>query len=109
MFPTPIQKRPVANQIAYKTFLPIALILWLLPLIAVAVFSIKPAVDFTQGNYWGWSESGLQGFANYWMVFTESDMPRYLWNSVVITIRVLSSIRFASRSMISVVTAVSIS
>ena len=53
MFPRPIQQASPAAQTAYKTMLPIALILWLLPLIAVAVFSIKPASDFTQGNYWG--------------------------------------------------------
>jgi multiple sugar transport system permease protein len=85
MFPTPIQKRPVSTQIAYKTFLPIALIFWLLPLIAVAAFSIKPAVDFTQGNYWGWPSS-FEGGTNYGLVFFNSDMPRYMLNSFLITI-----------------------
>jgi multiple sugar transport system permease protein len=85
MFPTPIQKRPVSSQIAYKTFLPIALIFWLLPLIAVAAFSIKPAVDFTQGNYWGWPSS-FEGGTNYGLVFFNSDMPRYMLNSFLITI-----------------------
>jgi multiple sugar transport system permease protein len=85
MFPTPIQKRPVATQIAYKTFLPIALIMWLLPLIAVAVFSIKPDVDFTQGNYWG-LPSSFEGGTNYGKVFFDSDMPRYMLNSVLITV-----------------------
>ena len=85
MFPTPIEKRPVANQIAYKTFLPIALIFWLLPLIAVAVFSIKPDTDFTQGNYWGMPGS-FEGFTNYGLVFFNSDMPRYMLNSFLITV-----------------------
>jgi multiple sugar transport system permease protein len=85
MFPTPIQTRPVSTQIAYKTFLPIALIFWLLPLIAVAAFSIKPAVDFTQGNYWGWPSS-FEGGTNYGLVFFNSDMPRYMLNSFLITI-----------------------
>jgi hypothetical protein len=31
--------------------------LWLAPLIAVAIFSIKPDADFTTGNYWGWPSS----------------------------------------------------
>ena len=53
MFPRPIQQASAPAQTAYKTLLPITLILWLLPLIAVAIFSIKPASDFTQGNYWG--------------------------------------------------------
>jgi multiple sugar transport system permease protein len=85
MFPRPIQQASPAAQTAYKTMLPIALILWLLPLIAVAVFSIKPASDFTQGNYWGVPGS-FELFNNYGQVFFSSDMPRYMLNSVLITV-----------------------
>jgi multiple sugar transport system permease protein len=85
MFPTPIQKRSVAAQITYQSLLPMALILWLLPLLAVMVFSIRPFADFTQGNYWG-IPSSFELFTNYGRVFFESDMPRYLWNSVLITV-----------------------
>ena len=58
---------------------------WLLPLIAVAIFSIKPDSDFTNGNYWG-LPSSFEFFANYGKVFFDSDMPRYLLNSLLITI-----------------------
>jgi multiple sugar transport system permease protein len=27
--------------------------MWLLPLIAVMLFSIRPLADFSAGNYWG--------------------------------------------------------
>ncbi|WP_308916501.1 carbohydrate ABC transporter permease [Jannaschia sp. LMIT008] len=85
MFPTPIQSRPQPAQIAYKTLLPVALILWLLPLIAVAAFSIRPEGDFVSGNYWGIPTS-FDLIPNYSKVFFESDMPRYLLNSVLITV-----------------------
>ncbi|PWL34298.1 carbohydrate ABC transporter permease [Marivita sp. XM-24bin2] len=85
MFPRPIQQASAPAQTAYKTMLPIALILWLLPLIAVAIFSIKPATDFTQSNYWGVPGS-FELFNNYGQVFFNSDMPRYMLNSVLITI-----------------------
>ncbi|WP_193140870.1 MULTISPECIES: carbohydrate ABC transporter permease [unclassified Meridianimarinicoccus] len=85
MFPTPIEKSPRSWQLTYQALLPIALIFWLAPLIAVAVFSIKPDVDFTQGNYWG-VPSSFEGAANYGKVFFESDMPRYMLNSVFITV-----------------------
>ncbi|OSQ49349.1 carbohydrate ABC transporter permease [Marivita geojedonensis] len=85
MFPRPIQQASAPAQTAYKTLLPISLILWLLPLIAVAVFSIKPASDFTQGNYWGMPGS-FELFNNYGQVFFNSDMPRYMLNSVLITV-----------------------
>jgi multiple sugar transport system permease protein len=85
MFPTPIQKRSRKAQLTYQSFLPVALILWLAPLIAVAGFSIRPSVDFAQGNYWG-MPSSFEFFTNYGRVFFESDMPRYMLNSLMITI-----------------------
>ncbi len=96
MFPTPIAKRSRRWQLTYQAVLPFALILWLLPLIAVAMFSIKPAADFANGNYWGWPSS-FEGFANYGKVFFESNMPRYLMNSVFITVpTVLGAIALSS-------------
>ena len=96
MFPTPIAKRSRSWQLTYQALLPFALILWLLPLIAVAMFSIKPAADFANGNYWGWPSS-FEGFANYGKVFFESNMPRYLLNSVFITVpTVLGAIALSS-------------
>lgn len=85
MFPRPIESTARTTQAAYKTLLPIALLMWLAPLLAVAVFSIKPDADFTTGNYWG-MPSTFEGLTNYGKVFLESDMPRYLLNSVFITV-----------------------
>ena len=85
MFPTPLDKTSRSWQLTYQALLPIALIMWLLPLLAVAIFSIKPAEDFTQGNFWSWPSS-FEMFANYGRVFFDSDMPRYMLNSVLITV-----------------------
>jgi multiple sugar transport system permease protein len=85
MFPTPIEKSSRNWQITYQALLPIAMIVWLLPLLAVALFSIKPETDFATGNFWGWPTS-FEGFTNYGRVFFDSDMPRYLLNSVMITV-----------------------
>ncbi len=85
MFPTPIEKSSRNWQITYQALLPIAMIVWLLPLLAVALFSIKPETDFATGNFWGWPAS-FEGFTNYGRVFFDSDMPRYLLNSVMITV-----------------------
>ena len=85
MFPTPIEKSSRSWQLTYQALLPLALIMWLLPLIAVMIFSIKPAADFTTGNYWG-LPSSFEFFNNYGRVFLESDMPKYLLNSVMITV-----------------------
>lgn len=85
MFPTPIEKTSRTWQIGYQALLPVVLFIWLLPLIAVAIFSIKPDADFTNGNYWG-VPSSFEMFTNYGKVFFESNMPRYLLNSVLITV-----------------------
>ena len=85
MFPRPIETQPRSAQFAYQSLLPVVLILWLLPLLAVMIFSIKPDADFAQGNYWGWPSS-FNFIENYRLVFFESDMPRYLMNSVLITV-----------------------
>ncbi len=85
MFPRPIQQQTQARQIGYQALLPFALILWLLPLIAVFIFSIKPDADFASGNFWG-LPSSFEMFNNYGKVFFESNMPRYLFNSLLITV-----------------------
>jgi multiple sugar transport system permease protein len=54
-------------------------------LLMAALFSIKPDSDFTQGNLLGLPTS-FAGFENYARVFTDSAMPRYLMNSVFITV-----------------------
>ncbi|MFK7791967.1 MAG: carbohydrate ABC transporter permease [Devosiaceae bacterium] len=96
MFPKPIEKSSRGVQIGYQAFLPVVLILWLLPLIAVALFSMKPAADFTNGNYWG-VPSSFEAFSNYGRVFFDSDMPRYMLNSFMITIpTVLGAIALSS-------------
>ncbi|MGR3541219.1 MAG: carbohydrate ABC transporter permease [Hasllibacter sp.] len=85
MFPRPVQQAGPAATATYQALLPFALLLWLIPLVAVALFSVKPGGDFTVGNYWG-LPSYFAGWENYRAVFFESNMPRYLLNSVLITV-----------------------
>ena len=85
MFPRPIQKSSANVQLAYKTFLPIALFLWLLPLLAIFMTSIRPASDINTGNVFGWPSS-FEMFHNYTAVFTQSEAGQYFLNSIWITI-----------------------
>lgn len=85
MFPKPIERSTPLWRTSYQALLPLALLLWLLPLLGVFMFSIKPDADFTQGNYWT-LPSKLSFFENYGAVFFKSDMPRYLLNSLLITL-----------------------
>ncbi len=85
MFPRPIQQRSQGIQWMYKIALPIALFLWLLPLLAVALTSIRPAADITAGNYWG-MPSSFNFLENYRAVFENSPIAKYILNSFKVTI-----------------------
>ena len=95
MFPRPIEQQSQAVRIGYKIALPVALVLWLLPLIGVAITSVKPASDLAAGNYFGWPS--YLAFSNYVDVFTGSPIGQYIWNSFKVTIpTVLGTLILAS-------------
>ncbi|KAJ55339.1 sugar ABC transporter permease [Actibacterium mucosum KCTC 23349] len=85
MFPTPIEKTRATTRTLYNVALPVALILWLLPLIAVAVTSVRSGGDITAGNYWGWPTS-FNLLENYTAIFENTPFGNYLWNSFRVTI-----------------------
>ena len=85
MFPTPIAKTSPWVQRSYKILLPIALFIWLLPLIGIAVTSIRPSSDLAAGNYFGWPSS-FAGIENYSAVFQNSNIGYYILNSFKVTI-----------------------
>lgn len=84
MFPRPIQHRSQSAQWVYAIALPIALILWLFPLIGVAITSVRPAADLAAGNYFG-IPSHL-AWENYADVFQNTPMLQYIKNSFIVTI-----------------------
>ncbi|PHR25529.1 MAG: sugar ABC transporter permease [Hoeflea sp.] len=84
MFPRPIENTAPATQVLYKLALPVALILWLLPLLGVAMTSLKPSSDLAQGNYFGLPS--YLAFSNYADVFNNSPIGQYILNSFKVTI-----------------------
>ena len=84
MFPKPIEKSPPSIQWLYTIALPLALLLWLLPLLGVAVTSVRPASDLAQGNYFGVPSSIALG--NYVDIFLNTPMAKYIRNSFFVTI-----------------------
>lgn len=85
MFPAPIQRAPAYAQTMYKIALPVALIFWLLPLIAVAVTSVRSQGDIVAGNYWGWPTS-FNLVENYTAIFENTPIGQYILNSFKVTI-----------------------
>jgi len=85
MFPKPIKNYSIGAQLAYKLALPIALVLWLLPLLAIFMTSVRPASDIATGNVFG-IPSSFQMFQNYAEVFAKTDALKYLLNTLMIAV-----------------------
>ena len=85
MFPKPINNYSGGFQLAYKLALPLALFLWLLPLLAIFMTSIRPASDIAIGNVFG-IPSSFQLLQNYGEVFAKTDALRYLINTLLIAV-----------------------
>lgn len=84
MFPKPIEKASPVMNVMYNMALPVALFLWLLPLLGVAMTSLKPSSDLAAGNYFGLPST--LAFSNYLDVFTNSPIGRYIFNSFKVTL-----------------------
>ena len=85
MFPRPIEKTSAVAQTAYKIALPFALLVWLLPLIAIFLTSIRPASDINTGNVFG-IPSQYNLIENYSTVFAQTDAWSYMVNTLIITL-----------------------
>jgi multiple sugar transport system permease protein len=96
MFPAPITNASAKARLGYHIAVWIGLIVWILPILAVALTSIRSVQDLNAGNYWGWPTQTMF-LENYRKVFTSSPMLRFLFNSTVITlVSVCGAIALAS-------------
>lgn len=85
MFPTPIEKVSAPTRLLYKVALPISLVVWLLPIIAVMLTSLRSQGDLTAGNYWGMPSKWML-LENYSAVFQNTPMVQFVLNSFYVTI-----------------------
>ncbi len=85
MFPRPIPKTAKGMRVAYMTMVWVILAIWLAPLFAILLTSVRTADDIAMGNLWG-LPSGLGLIDNYLDVFLHTPMMRYFINSLVITV-----------------------
>ncbi len=98
MFPTPIQRTSLFTQKTYKIILPMTLLIWLLPLIAVMLTSIRSSGDIISGNYWG-IPTTFNLVENYTAIFESTPIGRYILNSFYVTIpTVLGAVALSSLS-----------
>ncbi len=84
MFPRPIERASKTSRVAYQSFLPFALFLWLLPLLAIFLTSMRGSKDINTGNVFGWPTE-FKLIENYYTVFAQTEAVKYLINSFLIT------------------------
>lgn len=85
MFPTPIEHASRPVRVAYPVLVVASLVLWLLPLLAVMLTSVRSLEDINLGNYWGWPSKWM-AVENYSSVFANTAMGTFLLNSLLITV-----------------------
>jgi len=85
MYPAPLDNAPFATRAAYRLAVAAALVLWLIPLAAVLLTSVRSLEDINLGNYWGWPRHFLL-VENYSAVFTTTAMGTFLLNSILISV-----------------------
>ena len=95
MFPTPIHNYSLKVNVAYRLLLILTLLVWLLPLIAVMLTSIRTFEDVLAGNYWTFPEETAL-ISNYSKVFENGKMGRFFLNSLIITLPTVFGTLFLS-------------
>lgn len=85
MYPMPVQRwRPLPRAV-YRLSLPVALLAWLVPLLAVLVTSVRSSDELLHGDYWGWPKH-FALIENYGTALTQTPMLHYFANSCLITL-----------------------
>jgi multiple sugar transport system permease protein len=85
MYPRPIPETAAFRRAAYVGLVMSVLVLWLLPLTAVMMTSLRSFEEVMAGNYWGWPKN-INFIENYRAVFQQTAMARFFLNSLIITL-----------------------
>jgi multiple sugar transport system permease protein len=85
MFPASIARRSLATRVGYLAAVLLTLAVWMLPLLAVALTSLRSIEDMNRGHVWGWPPD-VRGLRNYATVLTMSRMPQFIANSFLVAI-----------------------
>jgi multiple sugar transport system permease protein len=84
MYPRPIPEQHRATRAFYALLVAFVVALWLLPLFAVLLTSVRTLAEISAGRLW--SVPRHLAFGNYADVFRQTDMARFMLNSLIITV-----------------------
>jgi multiple sugar transport system permease protein len=91
MFPRPIAQNATTTRRLYMALVIAILLVWLAPLFAILLTSIRSWDDIALGNLWGWPSS-IAVVDNYVKVFTQTSMSKYFVSSLIITIPTVAAV-----------------
>ncbi|MGL4767167.1 MAG: carbohydrate ABC transporter permease [Formosimonas sp.] len=85
MYPRPYEQwqSPIVK-LLYRISIPVALLIWLLPLFVVFVTSMRSGDELNMGNYWG-IPTEFSMVENYTQALTNSPMLGYFINSLLVS------------------------
>jgi multiple sugar transport system permease protein len=87
--------RPKPARVALHVFLAVTALVWLIPLLWAVYTSLRSYADTSEHGYLSLAH-GLT-FANFETAWTQSGLPMYFWNSILITVpAVLLTLLFSS-------------
>ena len=84
MFPRPIPARQHGVRAIYIGAIALMVGVWLLPLLAVLLTSLRTLAEIEAGQFWTWPRH-LE-FSNYVDVFRQTAMARFMLNSLIVTV-----------------------
>ena len=85
MFPAPVARRSATVQAGYGAAVAASLFVWLLPLAAIFLTSMRSIADLNRGNFWGWPTE-IRLAENYATVLSGTHMGQFVLNSILITL-----------------------
>jgi multiple sugar transport system permease protein len=91
MYPTPIEHASVIGRVAYRCALYLALLVWMLPLLAILMTALRSQGDLLAGNYWG-LPAQISLVENFREIFTSSPMGMFFVNSLIVTVLTVAGV-----------------
>ena len=90
MYPNQISPRRRGVRLAYGAATVLVVALWLLPLFAVMLTSLRTLAEIDAGDFWTWPRH--LAFGNCVDVFRQTGLGRYMLNSVIITMPAVAGV-----------------
>jgi multiple sugar transport system permease protein len=96
--PSPRRKKKLGpKRIVLHGFLIVAALLWISPIVWAIFTALRPYGDTSLHGYVSWPKE--LNFNNFRTAYTETDMPHYFWNSIIVALPAIALILLFSSAL----------